>query len=184
LKFLNVWGDGGVITTDDPALAAHLRLLRNHGLEDRDTVVMLGCNSRLDSIQAAVALRVLDQAEEISQRRLQNSAFYDRALAGIPEITLPPRDPRVVHSYVTYQVFAQRRDALLEHCLDRGVECKVHYPLPVYCQPGLRHLGYRSGDFPVADRHARTALTLPVHQYLAREQLTYVADTIARFYRS
>ena len=89
-----------------------------------------------------------------------------------------------MHSYVTYQVFAERRDALLRHCLERGVEGKVHYPVAVYCQPGLHHLGYRPGDFPVADRHGRTALTLPVHQYLSREQLAYVADTIADFYHT
>jgi aminotransferase EvaB len=184
LKFLNVWGDGGVITTSDAELAARLRLLRNHGLESRDVVVMLGCNSRLDSVQAAVALRVLDDVDRISRRRLENAGFYDQALARIPQITVPPRTPGVVHSYVTYQVFAEQRDALLRHCLQRGVEGKVHYPVPVYCQPGLHHLGYRPGDFPVADRHGRTALTLPVHQYLSREQLAYVADTIADFYHT
>jgi dTDP-4-amino-4,6-dideoxygalactose transaminase len=183
LKFLNVWGDGGVVTTNDDDLAARLRLLRNHGLADRDTVVMLGCNSRLDSVQAAVALRVLDQADGIAERRIENSAVYDRALAGIPHVVVPPRTPRVVHSYVTYQVFAERRDELLRHCRERGIEAKVHYPLPVYCQEGLRDLGYRPGDFPVADRHARTAITLPVHQYLTPEQLAYVATTIAEFYR-
>jgi aminotransferase EvaB len=184
LKFLNVWGDGGVITTDDADLAARLKLLRNHGLVNRDVVVMLGCNSRLDSVQAAVALEVLNQADWILQQRSTNAAFYDRALHGIPQVALPPRDPRLVHSYVTYQVFVERRDSLLQHCLERGIECKVHYPLPVYCQPGLRDLGYQPGDFPVADRQARTAMTLPVHQYLSHEQLAYVADTIADFYRT
>jgi dTDP-4-amino-4,6-dideoxygalactose transaminase len=184
LKFLNVWGDGGMITTDDAALAARLRLLRNHGLESRDVVVMLGCNSRLDSLQAAVGLRALDQLDGISRRRAANSAVYDRALAAIAGVTVPPRAPGVVHSYVTYQVFVERRDLLLRYCLERGIECKVHYPIPVYCQEGLRHFGYRAGDFPVADRQARTAITLPVHQYLSAEQLTHVVDTIARFYRA
>jgi dTDP-4-amino-4,6-dideoxygalactose transaminase len=184
LKFVNVWGDGGVVTTDDSDLAARLRLLRNHGLADRDTVVMLGCNSRLDSVQAAVALRVLDDADWIARRRVENAAVYDRALAPLPSITIPPRSPRVAHSYVTYQVFAERRDELLRHCQARGIEAKVHYPRPLYCQEGLRHLRYRTGDFPVADRHARTTITLPVHQYLGPEQLAYAAATIAEFYRN
>jgi dTDP-3-amino-2,3,6-trideoxy-4-keto-D-glucose/dTDP-3-amino-3,4,6-trideoxy-alpha-D-glucose/dTDP-2,6-dideoxy-D-kanosamine transaminase len=184
LKFLNVWGDGGMITTADAGLAARLRLLRNHGLESRDVVVMLGGNSRLDAIQAAVGLHVLDDVNRILRRRSENSAFYDAGLAGVAEMTIPPRAPGVVHSYVTYQVLAERRDALLQHCLEQGIECKVHYPVPVYCQEALRHLGYRPGDFPVADRHARAAITLPVHQYLSRGQLAFVVDTIKRFYRA
>ena len=95
-----------------------------------------------------------------------------------------PRNPRVAHSYVTYQVLAERRDALLQHCISRGIECKIHYPIPLYCQEGLRYLGYRAGDFPVTDRHARTAMTLPVHQYLSNEQLSFVVDTVKEFYRA
>jgi dTDP-3-amino-2,3,6-trideoxy-4-keto-D-glucose/dTDP-3-amino-3,4,6-trideoxy-alpha-D-glucose/dTDP-2,6-dideoxy-D-kanosamine transaminase len=182
LKFLNIWGDGGVITTDDEALARHLRLLRNHGLESRDVVTLLGCNSRLDTVQAAVALHVMEQADWIVERRQRNAAFYDRKLAGIPQLRLCPRDRRVAHSYVTYQLFADRRDDLLAHCTRQGIECKVHYPIPLYWQEGLRHLGYRRGDFPVTDRHAGSTLTLPVHQYLSEEQLSFVVDTIRSFY--
>jgi len=184
LKFLNIWGDGGVITTDDEDLARPLRLLRNHGLESRDVVIMLGENSRLDTVQAVVALHVLDQAEWISSARQKNAAFYDEVFAAIPQIKLPPRDRRVAHSYVTYQVLAERRDELLEYCIARGVDCKIHYPIPLYAQEGLRHLGYAPGRFPVTDRHARTALTIPVHQYLTPDQLSLVADTIAQFYRA
>jgi dTDP-4-amino-4,6-dideoxygalactose transaminase len=183
LKFLNIWGDGGVLTTNDDGLAVRLRLLRNHGLESRDVVVMLGVNSRLDSIQAAVALRMLDDAERVSVERQKNAAYYDRALREVRQLSIPPRASRVVQSYVTYQVLAERRDALLKHCLDRGVECKVHYPIPLYCQEGLRHLGYKPGDFPVSDRHARTTITLPVHQYLSQEQLEHVVKTVQEFYR-
>ena len=108
LKFLNVWGDGGLITTNDDNIAKSLRLLRNHGLESRDVIVLLGCNSRLDTIQAVVALSGLDQVSWILARRQQNAAFYDQALASIPQITLSPRNARVTHSFVTYQVLAER----------------------------------------------------------------------------
>jgi aminotransferase EvaB len=184
LKFLNIWGDGGVITTDDEDLARRLTLLRNHGLETRDLVVTLGENSRLDTVQAVVALHVLEQADGILAARQKNAAFYHEALAALPAIKTPPRDPRLSHSYVTYQILAERRDDLLQHCLAHGVDCKIHYPVPLYCQPGLRHLGYAPGRFPVADRHARTALTLPVHQYLRPDQLSLVVDTIIEFYRA
>ena len=184
LKFLNIWGDGGVITTDDEDLARRLKLLRNHGLETRDLVVTLGENSRLDTVQAVVGLHVLDQADGILAARQKNAAFYHEALAAVPAIKTSPRDPRLSHSYVTYQILAERRDELLRHCLARGIDCKIHYPVPLYCQPGLRHLGYAPGRFPVADRHARTALTLPVHQYLRPDQLSLVVDTIIEFYRA
>jgi aminotransferase EvaB len=184
LKFINIWGDGGVMTTNDADIAKHISLLRNHGLQSRDVIVSLGVNSRLDTVQAVVALHVLDQADWIANQRRANAAFYDQALARIEQVRIPPRDPRVLHSYVTYQVLVERRDALLAHCTARAIECKIHYPIPLYCQQGLRHLGYKPGDFPVTDRHADTTITLPVHQYLSRDQLSFVIDSITEFYRS
>jgi dTDP-3-amino-2,3,6-trideoxy-4-keto-D-glucose/dTDP-3-amino-3,4,6-trideoxy-alpha-D-glucose/dTDP-2,6-dideoxy-D-kanosamine transaminase len=184
LKFINIWGDGGVVTTDDSTIATRLRRLRNHGLADRDTVISIGCNSRLDTIQAVVATHVLKQAAWISDRRNANAAFYDRELAAIPQITVPKRNARIAHSFVTYQVLAERRDSLVAYCAARNIECKIHYPRPLYAQQGLKHLGYKPGDFPVADRHAATAVTLPVHQYLSQEQLRWVVSTIAAFYEA
>jgi dTDP-4-amino-4,6-dideoxygalactose transaminase len=184
LKFINIWGDGGVITTNDVDVAKRISLLRNHGLASRDVVVSMGVNSRLDTIQAIVASHVLDQADWIASERRKNAAFYDRAFANIRQVKIPPRDPRVLHSYVTYQILVEQRDALLEHCLSRAIECKVHYPIPLYCQEGLSYLGYKHGDFPVTDRHANTTITLPVHQYLSHDQLSFVVDIITQFYRA
>ncbi len=184
LKFINIWGDGGVMTTSDADIAKRIGLLRNHGLESRDVVVSMGVNSRLDTIQAIVAMHVLDQADWIASERRKNAAFYDHAFADINCVRTSPRDPRVQHSYVTYQLFVERRDALLAHCLARDIECKIHYPIPLYAQEGLRYLGYKHGDFPVADRHADTVITLPVHQYLSHDQLSFVVDTIIEFYQT
>ena len=86
---------------------------------------------------------------------------------------------RVFHLYI---VFAQQRDALFQHCLDKGVEAKIHYPIPLYQQKGLRHLGYKPGDFPVADRHAREIVSFPCDQHLERAQLDYVISTVRDFY--
>jgi dTDP-4-amino-4,6-dideoxygalactose transaminase len=184
LKFINIWGDGGVITTNDVDVAKQIALLRNHGLESRDVVVSMGVNSRLDTVQAVVATHVLNQADWIASERQKNAAIYDHALASIRQVKIPPRDARVLHSYVTYQVLVEQRDALIEHCVARGIECKIHYPIPLYCQKGLSYLGYKRGDFPVTDRHAEMTITLPVHQYLSKDQLTFVVDTIAEFYRA
>ncbi len=182
LKNLNVWADGGMIVTDDDDFATKLRRLRNHGLADRDSVVMLGCNSRLDSLQAVVGNWLIDQVDFITQTRIDNAAYLDRELGRIPQIRLPQRfsDRRLVfHLYI---VFAERRDELVKHCKSNGVEVKVHYPVPVYRQEGLRHFGYKKGDFPVTDRHADSMISLPAHEHLTKDQLAYIVQTVADFY--
>jgi dTDP-4-amino-4,6-dideoxygalactose transaminase len=80
-------------------------------------------------------------------------------------------------------IFAEERDRLLEHCLAAGIEAKVHYPIPIYRQKALEFLGYRAGDFPVTDRHARTVISFPVDQHLSREEQDHVIDTVRSFYR-
>jgi|TARA_Y100000031_G_scaffold148939_1_gene185948 dTDP-4-amino-4,6-dideoxygalactose transaminase len=182
LKNLNVWSDGGLIVTDDRELAEQLRLLRNHGLSDRDTVSILGCNSRLDTIQAVVGNWLIPQTENIAACRISNAAFYDQCLSGLEQIRIPPRPPGFRIVYHLYIVFAEDRDALLQHCLDHGVDAKVHYPVPIYRQPALSHLGHKVGDFPVADAHTKKIITFPCDQHLSQEQLQYVVDTVSDFY--
>jgi dTDP-3-amino-2,3,6-trideoxy-4-keto-D-glucose/dTDP-3-amino-3,4,6-trideoxy-alpha-D-glucose/dTDP-2,6-dideoxy-D-kanosamine transaminase len=182
LKNLNVWGDGGVIVTSDDDFAERLRRLRNHGLAGRDSVVMLGCNSRLDSVQAVIGNWLIDQVEFITSTRIANAACLDRGLGAIPGITLPQRfaDRRLVfHLYI---VFAERRDELVAHCKRNGIEVKVHYPVPVYRQEGLKHFGYKAGDFPVTDRHAASMISFPAHEHLTADQLAYIVETVAEFY--
>jgi dTDP-4-amino-4,6-dideoxygalactose transaminase len=182
LKNLNVWGDGGVIVTNDDDFNVKLRRLRNHGLADRDSVVMLGCNSRLDSLQAVIGNWLIDQVDFITTKRIKNAAYLDAGLGKLSQIRLPPRynDRRLVfHLYI---VFAERRDELLAHCRKAGVEAKVHYPVPVYRQEGLRQFGYRKGDFPVTDRHADTMISLPAHEHLTADQLAYMVQTVSEFY--
>lgn len=182
LKNLNVWSDGGVIVTDDDTLADQLRLLRNHGLSDRDTVHIMGCNSRLDTIQAVVGNWLIPQTQNIAQQRIKNAKYYDDGLSGIHQIRIPPRpaDYRIV--YHLYMVFAEDRDALLTHCVKSGIEAKIHYPLPIYRQPALQYLNYREGDFPVTDRHAKSIISFPCDQHLVMEEMDYVIDMVSGFY--
>jgi aminotransferase EvaB len=182
LKNLNVWGDGGMIVTNDDEFSVKLRRLRNHGLADRDSVVMLGCNSRLDSLQAVIGNWLIDQVDFITSTRIKNAAYLDAGLGKLPQIKLPPRynDRRLVfHLYI---VFAERRDELVAHCKKAGVEVKVHYPVPVYRQEGLRQFGYTKGDFPVTDRHAETMISFPAHEHLTGDQLAYIVQTVTEFY--
>ena len=182
LKNINVWSDGGVIVTDDEALARKLRLLRNHGLSDRDTVEVLGCNSRLDTLQAVVGNWLLPQATDIALTRIRNARKLDEGLQGVSGIRIPPRpsDMRIV--YHLYVVFADERDALLAYCQQRGIEAKVHYPVPIYRQPATQFLGHQTGDFPVTDRHAQSVLTLPVDQHLTQSQIDFMIETVRSFY--
>ena len=182
LKNLNVWSDGGIIVTDSDILAEDLRLRRNHGLLDRDTVTMMGCNSRLDTIQAVVGNWLIPQTESIAQRRIANAARYDAGFTSLSTVVIPPRpiDYRIV--YHLYIVFAERRDELLQHCLDHGIEAKVHYPVPIYRQPALEYLGHKEGDFPTADAHTHKIITFPCDQHLTSEEIDYVIATVKRFY--
>jgi dTDP-4-amino-4,6-dideoxygalactose transaminase len=182
LKNLNVWGDGGIIVTNDDAVADRLRLLRNHGLVDRDRIGLLGHNSRLDSLQAVVGNWLIGQTRDITSKRISNAARYDAALKDIPQIRVPKRDPRIQHVFHLYMVFAERRDELHKFCLDEGIETKIHYPIPLYQQEGLAHLGYRAGDFPVTDRQAGQVISFPADQHLGTDRLDLVIDTVRRFY--
>ena len=173
LKNLNVWSDGGVIVTDSDELAEALKLQRNHGLVNRDTVEIMGCNSRLDTIQAVVGNWLLPQTKWIAEQRILNANYYDSKLKNIKQITIPPRPKNFRIVYHLYIVFADDRDGLLEYCINRGIEAKVHYPTPIYRQNALKHLGHKEGDFPVTDRHCKNIITFPCDQHLSAKQMDY-----------
>ena len=182
LKNLNVWSDGGVVVTDDDALAHQLRLLRNHGLADRDTVEIMGYNSRLDTLQAVVGNWLIPKTESIAAKRIENASYYDQELSKIDQITIPPRLSGYRIVYHLYIVFAKDRDALLEYCIENGIEAKVHYPVPIYRQNALRDLGYKLGDFPVTDRHASSIISFPCDQHLSFAEMDYVIGIVKNFY--
>lgn len=183
LKPLNVWGDGGVIVTDSDAIADRLRLRRNHGLRGRDTVECWGVNSRLDTLQAVVGLHLLGGVMAATDRRIQNARRLDAGLADLrPFVTIPPRRPGDRHVYQIYVIEARDRDELLRFLVGRGVEAKVHYPVPLHLQPAARGLGYRAGDFPECERQAREILTLPAHQHLEDDEIDFTIEQVHDFY--
>jgi dTDP-4-amino-4,6-dideoxygalactose transaminase len=182
LKNLNVWGDGGVVTTDDDALAHRLRLLRNHGMRNRDEIELLGYNSRLDTLQAVVGNWLIGSTHEITRQRIENAAYYDAALAKLPQIRIPPRTAGMRRVYHLYMVFAEDRDGLYKYCQAQGIECKIHYPIPLYLQDALAHLGHSQGDFPVADRHTAEIISFPCDQHLSRAEQDHVIATVAKYY--
>ena len=183
LKNINVWSDGGVITTNNTGHYKKLKLLRNHGLESRDSVKISGYNSRLDTFQAVVGNWLLPKAKKIANQRIKNARVYDKAFSKIPQITLPPRPKNNKIVYHLYIVFAKDRNKLLKHCLRKGIEAKVHYPIPMYLQKNLKYLHHKKGDFPVTDVHTKKIITFPCDQHLSNKQINYIISTVKSFYK-
>jgi len=182
LKNINVWSDGGVIVTDDTDLNEKFRLMRNHGLADRDTVTLMGYNSRLDTIQAVVGNWILPQAQTISDQRITNANYLDNGLKIIKGISIPPRPSGFRLVFHLYIVFAEDRDGLLQYCIEKNIEAKVHYPVPIYQQPALEYLGNKKGDYPVTDAHTTKIITLPCDQHLEQSELDYIIETVSNYY--
>lgn len=183
LKNINVWSDGGIITTNNYKLYKQLRLLRNHGLVDRDTVKINGYNSRLDTFQAVVGNWLLPKAKKIADQRIKNANYYDQNLSKISQITIPPRPKNYKIVYHLYIVFASKRDKLLKFCQKKGIEAKVHYPKPMYLQESQKYLRHKAGDFPVTDAHTKKIITFPCDQHLTKNQMKYVVNTVKEFYQ-
>ena len=183
LKSLNVWGDGGIIVTNDEEINDKLRLLRNHGMYNRDKIEILGYNSRLDSIQAIVARSQIGSVQENIEKRISNAAFYDANLADCEEITIPLRDKNIRQVYHLYMVFADRRDELYHWCRDRGIGAKIHYPIPLYKQEALNFMDYQPNEFPVANCHSRKVISFPVDEFKTKVELQLVIETVTSFYQ-
>ena len=182
LKNMNVWGDGGVVTTNNDELADKIRLLRNHGLATRDECVIVAGNCRLHTIQAVVGLKLMPYVREVSDERIKNATLYDQLLKNVDGVTIPPRYPNKRQVYHTYVIQVERREQLIKFLADSGVETKVHYPIPIHLQVPYRAMGYKEGNFPVCEAQAKKILSLPIHQYLSRWQIQHTADLIRAFY--
>lgn len=181
LKLLNAAGDGGFVTTNDDAVAAKLKRLRNAGLVDRDTVTEWGTVARLDALQAAILRVRLKRLDGVIAARRENAARYLEGLGGTA-LRLPRARADEYHSYNTFTVQSDDRDALQKALIEAGIEPKVHYPVPIHLQPVARELGYREGMFPVTEHLTKTILSLPAHQFLSDDDLDYTIGEIRAFH--
>ena len=183
LKNVNVWGDAGMITTDNTELADRIKLYRNHGLIDRNTCAHWGHNSRLDTVQAVVGAHVLAKLEKSRAARALNVGLLEFALQGMPQITLPKPPAHVTPNWYLYSLrVPERRDELAAYLNSHGVDAKIHYPTPLPYQPAAAYLGHQPGDFPGAELACAQTLSLPVHEFVVREQLMRMADLIREFF--
>jgi dTDP-4-amino-4,6-dideoxygalactose transaminase len=190
-KNLSAFGDAGIVTTSDPALAAHARSLRNHGSTQRYYHDEIGANSRLDSIQAAVLRVKMQYLAGWNDARRERAATYDQLLIGAgltrtgaqspSPVTLLKTRAQARHIFHQYVIRVQQRDKLRDFLKDRGVGTEIYYPVPLHLQKCLSYLGYASGDLPEAERAAADVLALPMFPELEQEEQRYVVETIAEF---
>lgn len=182
LKNLHVYGDGGVITTNDEQLYLDMKLLRNHGLVNRDTCLRWGLNSRLDSLQAGIASIGLNYIDKWNARRRQIAAAYQKALDSF--VTVPVDKHYEYPVYHNFVILTDKREHLLQFLLTKNVETKIHYPIQIHMQPAAKALGYKPGDFPIAEKLATQMLSLPVYSELKDSELSYVIRSFLDFFES
>ena len=181
-KNLGAWGDGGMIVTQDDALAERLRRLRTHGGAKQYHHDEVGYNSRLDTLQAAILLAKLPHLAAWSAARREKAARYTEAFAGHPAICPPKTDPANEHIFHQYTLRVERRDALVAHLKSSGIGCAVYYPLALHLQPCFADLGYRRGSLPVTEAAMEAVLSIPIYPELTAAQQDAVVRAVKAFY--
>ncbi len=183
-KNLGAYGEGGAVVTNDRNIASKVQLLRNHGSSSRYYHTVLGMNSRLDEIQAAILrikLRYLEQSN-VARRALARE--YNKRLSQLPGVITPVERAEATHVYHLYVLRVPHRDEMLEWLSRHGVGAAVHYPVPIHLQEATRHLGYKVGDFPVTEQMTEEIISLPIYPELGLDEVNYVCQTIGDFLRT
>lgn len=181
LKNLHVHGDGGAITTNNESLYQRIRLLRNHGLKNRDECEVWGYNSRLDTIQAAICRIKLKHIGKWTLRYQEISQLYSHGLEGV--VKLPQRYHDREGVYHNFVIMVERREELQNFLLSKGIETKIHYPIPIHLQKPAKELGYKLGDFPVSETQSKSILSLPIYPEITNLMVDQVISGIREFYK-
>lgn len=182
-KNLGGYGDGGMMTTQDAALADRLRKLRLHGGAKQYHHEEVGLNSRLDTLQAAILLAKLPHLSGWSAGRRARAARYNEAFKGLAGVRTPITDPLNEHIFHQYTVRAERRDELKAHLQSRNIGSMVYYPVGLHLQPCFAELGYRMGSLPVTEEAMKEVISLPIYPELTDAQQDEVVTAVREFYR-
>jgi dTDP-4-amino-4,6-dideoxygalactose transaminase len=184
-KNLGGFGDAGMVTTNDQALAESIAMLRVHGSRVRYVHEAIGINSRLDALQAAVLLVKLKRLDQWAEGRRRNASRYVQLFAAekLDRVAVPVLDTDNFHVYNQFTLRVEKRDELRAYLKEQGVGTEVYYPLPLHLQNCYRDLGYVKGAFPQSERAAEAVLSIPIYAELSDEQLQYVVQSIAGFFR-
>ena len=183
LKNLNVWGDGGFLLTNSKKYYEKILLLRNHGLISRNVNKIFGYNSRLDTVQAVVAIELLKKIKKITNCRISNSKYLDSKLKKLPNIITKNRAPEnkeVFHLYEFRVLNNKLRNKIIKFLIKNKIDAKIHYPIPMHLQPASKIYGYKKGDFPVTEKLANTSISLPVHEFITKKELDLIIKIIKK----
>ncbi len=181
-KNLGALGDAGAITTNDKDLFEKIKVLRNYGSEKKYYNEVKGVNSRLDELQAAFLSVKLKYLPKQNQERQRIAAFYDRELKNVGDIVIPSNAMDCTSVYHIYQIRTKKRDALQTFLNEKGIGTIIHYPIPSHLQKAYKDLGYKKGDFPIAEKIARTTLSIPLYPGLTEKEMGYIVKTIKSFF--
>lgn len=181
-KNLGALGDGGGITTDIEVLAIKVRTYRNYGSQKKYYNDVLGTNSRLDELQAAVLNVKLPYLKELTEERVKIAKKFDALLKNVEYITTPYTHPNATHAYHLYVIKCKNRDELQKFLNDNGIGTLIHYPVPPHLQEAYKFLNYKKGDFPLAEEIASNCLSLPMFPGLTDENIEFICNKIKEFY--
>ncbi len=182
-KNLGACGEAGAITTNDAEIAARARMFRDHGQEKKYVHRIVGWNARMDGIQGAILSVKLRHIDDWNRRRRENAAVYDELLSGVKGVAIPACAPNSRHVYHVYSVRVRARDAVMSSMKDLGVNCAIHYPIPIHLQKAYDELRLPKGSFPTAEQCADELLSLPMYPELGRQEITYVCDSLQKSIR-
>ncbi len=181
-KNLGCFGDGGMITTNDERIAEEVRVLRGHGSRKTYHYDIIGYNSRLDELQAAVLRVKLPHLASWAEARRKTAAFYISSLHDIPEINLPEETPAAYHVYNQFTIRVSRRDALFSHLKSKQIGAMVYYPLSLHLQKAFSSLGYKKGDLPESELAQDEVISLPIFPELTDREKEEVVDAVRSFF--
>jgi UDP-2-acetamido-2-deoxy-ribo-hexuluronate aminotransferase len=181
-KNLGAFGDGGAIFCNDKALGEQIKMMANHGQKIKYHHDIIGVNSRLDTLQAAVLLVKLKYLTSYTQKRNQAATYYDQALNNVPELKTPLRSLNSTHVFHQYTLKVKSRNELKEYLEKNGIPSMVYYPVPLHFQKAYQRPGLGEGSFPVTEELSKTVISLPIHTEIKEDELSYICDRINHFY--
>jgi dTDP-4-amino-4,6-dideoxygalactose transaminase len=181
-KNLGAYGEAGAVTTNDEKLYEKMRKIRDHGSSEKYHHDLIGHNYRMEGIQGAVLSVKLRYIEKWTEQRRANAALYSELLADVPEVIIPREMDSVRHVYHLYVIQVNQRNELQEFLSGQGVSTGLHYPIPLHLQRAYECLGYKKGDFKIAELQMDKILSLPMYPELSPDQVRYVAEKIKEFY--
>ena len=182
-KNLGCYGDGGAIFTNGKSLAEKIKMMCNHGQSVKYYHDLIGVNSRLDTLQAAILLVKLKYLNEYESKRNEVASYYDKTLKGIPQIKTPSRVKNSTHVFHQYTLQVERRDELKKYLEEKGVPTMIYYPVPLHLQKAYRREGFGEGSFPVTEKLSKIVISLPIHTEMKKEELEYITSQIKEFYQ-